>query len=962
MFYVPLSSQPAIDITKLVQKKLGQDVVCKQGIECVRIDDGKRFLRYAAIVERNKEHGVFIFTSSRIPCLQSNDLSLDIIIALDASFRHKAETPIKQDGQQPDYHLHLKSGNKHVLLELPRLETSTEFLTKVVRLAKDRPTSAPEKQSFQWLEKYKTECQVFDDTDSKVASNSNPFADDVFDPLKHVSQTQGAFQVKTTGSRQTTWYEDNTSKPQHAASVPSSTLQPSQKSASRDSLDQIINVYEEFTDSMESVQKQLGISWSVELSSGPGEKPVSSREKFVRQFLIERENEFTNIQHMKVFCGTWNVNGRSPLEPLHKWMVVDDDPPDIYAIGFQELDLSKEAFIFADSPKEAEWQDAVLAYLHPKAKYKKVKSVRLVGVLLIIYIQMKHVKHISYIDSDSVPTGIMGILGNKGGVSVRFTLYSTSLCFVNSHLAAHQDEFERRNSDYRDIMGRTRFKQFEPPLEISEHDIVFWIGDLNYRIDLPIDDVRTCIRKQMYARLLEEDQLYGLIKVNSDVFKGFEEGIPQFDPTYKFDSGTDNYDTSEKSRVPAWCDRILWRGPNVKQHRYSSHPQLKISDHKPVSSLFTIGVRVIDQKQYKKVYEDIMKHLDRLENDYLPQIKLDKTECIFKDVKFIESQSQIVTVVNIGQVPVEFEFINKLDDSTYCKPWLKATPSKSYIQAGACCEVTVEVYVDKATVAKLNSGEEKMEDILVLHLTGGKDSFITVNGNFLSSTFGSSIEALVQMHGPIREVPVANLLEIEQPGSLSRLDIAQDGGRLYMVPKEIWKLVDFLHRNALDKEDLFQQPGRNSEIQLIRDCLDTGKPERIPDHLSVHSVAEALLIFLECLAQPVIPFDLYSQCLASCNTLMLSKQIVSHLPDCHKNTFLYVCAFLRELLQHSTKNGLESKFLCTMFGEVMLRQPITSASNKSQTASVKDRRSKLREEEVKKAAFLYHFVSQDIDL
>jgi phosphatidylinositol-bisphosphatase len=35
---------------------------------------------------------------------------------------------------------------------------------------------------------------------------------------------------------------------------------------------------------------------------------------------------------------------------------------------------------------------------------------------------------------------------------------------------------------------------------------------------------------------------------------------------------------------------------------------------------------VIDEEKSKKVYEDIMKHLDKVENDYLPQVKLDKTE------------------------------------------------------------------------------------------------------------------------------------------------------------------------------------------------------------------------------------------------------------------------------------------------------------------------------------------------
>lgn len=35
---------------------------------------------------------------------------------------------------------------------------------------------------------------------------------------------------------------------------------------------------------------------------------------------------------------------------------------------------------------------------------------------------------------------------------------------------------------------------------------------------------------------------------------------------------------------------------------------------------------MIDQIRYKKVYEDVMKKLDRLENEFLPQVKLDRTE------------------------------------------------------------------------------------------------------------------------------------------------------------------------------------------------------------------------------------------------------------------------------------------------------------------------------------------------
>lgn len=92
----------------------------------------------------------------------------------------------------------------------------------------------------------------------------------------------------------------------------------------------------------------------------------------------------------------------------------------------------------------------------------------------------------------------------------------------------------------------------------------------------------------------------------------------------------------------------------------------------------------------------------------------------FQDVKYMQLQVESFTIHN-GQVPCQFEFINKPDEESYCKPWLNANPSRGFLLPDSAMVIELEVYVNKTTATKLNSGEDKIEDILVLHLDRGKE-------------------------------------------------------------------------------------------------------------------------------------------------------------------------------------------------------------------------------------------------
>lgn len=52
--------------------------------------------------------------------------------------------------------------------------------------------------------------------------------------------------------------------------------------------------------------------------------------------------------------------------------------------------------------------------------------------------------------------GVAGIMGNKGGCVTALQLDHTTLCFVGSHCAAHQDKTFARNENVREIIKRAK--------------------------------------------------------------------------------------------------------------------------------------------------------------------------------------------------------------------------------------------------------------------------------------------------------------------------------------------------------------------------------------------------------------------------------------------------------------------------------------------------------------------------
>ncbi|KAG5648880.1 hypothetical protein DXG03_000229 [Asterophora parasitica] len=317
----------------------------------------------------------------------------------------------------------------------------------------------------------------------------------------------------------------------------------------------------------------------------------------VRAALEQRLSEYSTTKQVTIFTGTWNLNGRAPSsESLLPWLFPRErvNDPDLFVIGFQEIvPLTAQQIVQTDPEKRRVWEKKILESLdrqsNKKCNYTLLRSEQLVGTALLILVKSELTAIIRNVEATTRKTGLRGMSGNKGAVGIRLEYHDTSFCFLTAHLAAGHSNVEERNADYRTIASGLHFQKGKT---IPSHDIVIWLGDLNYRIDMDNDSVRGLAGMDGFDTLLAADQLKSMMDSGA-AFPGYSEGPLLFRPTYRYDLGTDHYDTSEKMRIPAWTDRILYRGVQLDLSVYS-RAELRGSDHKPVFGIFRAEVRIID--------------------------------------------------------------------------------------------------------------------------------------------------------------------------------------------------------------------------------------------------------------------------------------------------------------------------------------------------------------------------------
>ncbi|XP_057845710.2 type II inositol polyphosphate 5-phosphatase 15 isoform X1 [Cryptomeria japonica] len=546
--------------------------------------------------------------------------------------------------------------------------------------------------------------------------------------------------------------------------------------------------------------------------------PLDSR---LRLALMQKGLSYTKKEDIKILAGTWNVNQERPTyDSLISWLASPASEASIVVIGLQEMEMgpgflamaaAKETVGLEGSSNGQWWLDSIGKILDEDMSFQRAGSRQLAGLLVAVWVRKHLWPYVGDVEVGAVACGLGRKIGNKGAVALKMNVFRRTLCFINCHFAAHLDAVGRRNADFEHVYENMTFGRIscgvssvasevlssvqkfkginawripDPELvqtekdssslleeempELAEIDMVIWLGDFNYRLDdISYDEAINYIANKQFDALLVKDQLRREMKAGR-VFQGMREGDIKFPPTYKFDRGQAGWQgyTSEKRRVPAWCDRILFRdSSNDKSAEcnlvcpivsdvawYDSCMDVTSSDHKPVRSMFKVNVACIDEKIRRREYGDLIHLNTRIKgllehsND-IPDVVVSTNNIVLQDC-----DSSVLRLTNTSRLNTAvFDIICEGEETvssgqTYGIPlrnasvrgcfgfsrWLQVFPASGIICPGETIEVCVD-HEDFLTQKEYVDGhprnswcEDERDKLVVL--------LINVRGNVSSKT------------------------------------------------------------------------------------------------------------------------------------------------------------------------------------------------------------------------------------
>ncbi|KAJ7581132.1 Endonuclease/exonuclease/phosphatase [Mycena floridula] len=317
------------------------------------------------------------------------------------------------------------------------------------------------------------------------------------------------------------------------------------------------------------------------------------------------------------------VDWLSPTLQVSTFLSRNPKAPDIIAVGFQEL-LPLHLGLAGISGAVIKNRAAhILSQIEANAPNKErfsllAKAVN-GGVAMLVYAKDDGIaRKVKEVQTSWTSCGPL-YMGNKGAVGVRFRVAEhdddagETFTFVCAHMTAHKEKLKDRIWDYKHIVGSLLFDplpgtQSRSTIYSTSH--LFFLGDLNFRLDVPEDHTLATVFKQPSVSanldpestresLKEFDQL-SCERRKGSVFVSLREGdFWKFKCTYKYLLG--EVDKYSGNRTPSWTDRILYTTysdspdtpdkSDIANILYTSVPSYTTSDHKPVVALLLLNPR-----------------------------------------------------------------------------------------------------------------------------------------------------------------------------------------------------------------------------------------------------------------------------------------------------------------------------------------------------------------------------------